>query len=30
MNVSHSSGALAGRDKGVDILNVNNVTLSIF
>jgi hypothetical protein len=30
MDVTHSSGTLAGGDKGVDVLNVDNVTLGIF
>lgn len=30
MDVTHSSGALAGGDKGVDVLSVNNITLGVF
>jgi len=30
VDVTHSSGALAGGDKGVDVLSVNNITLGVF
>ncbi len=30
VDVTHSSGALAGGDKGVDVVSVNNITLGVF
>ena len=30
VDVTHSSGALTGGDKGVDVLSVNNITLGVF